>query len=195
MRPFLTEKIRNRLQFHGSCRQNLHRSLGKTILPSDYGGDQVGLEQHRWQLHHWVSAAGGGWRWPGGVDRSSYQTLRLLFTFATTICLSFCQILIFDATSVRKLNFIGGMLYYKPGYNQISRNKLSIAKPTTKENNYENQVHYQLYKFLPWTRVDAANMMSCQSARPMATQRTTCRPVSPSSTAWGSIMVVVLQLS
>ena len=110
VRPFLTEKIRNRLQFHGSCRQNLHRSLGKIILPSDYGGDQVGLEQHRWQLHHWVSAAGGGWRWPGGVDRSSYQTLRLLFTFATTLCLSFRQILIFDATSERKLNFIGGML-------------------------------------------------------------------------------------
>ena len=61
-------------------------------------------------LHHWVSAAGGGWRWPGGVDRSSYQTLRLLFTFATTLCLSFRQILIFYATSVRKLNFIGGML-------------------------------------------------------------------------------------
>ena len=48
VRPFLTEKIRNRLQFHGSCRQNLHRSLGKTILPSDYGGDQVGLEQHHY---------------------------------------------------------------------------------------------------------------------------------------------------
>lgn len=41
VRPFLTEKIRNRLQFHGCCHQNLQESLGKPILPSVYGGDQV----------------------------------------------------------------------------------------------------------------------------------------------------------
>jgi len=41
VRPFLTEKIRNRLQFHGCCYHNLHTTLGKPILPSDYGGDQV----------------------------------------------------------------------------------------------------------------------------------------------------------
>jgi len=41
VRPFLTEKIRNRLQFHGCCYQNLQRSLGKPVLPSEYGGDQV----------------------------------------------------------------------------------------------------------------------------------------------------------
>jgi len=40
VRPFLTEKIRNRLQFHGCCYQNLHRHLGKPVLPSEYGGDQ-----------------------------------------------------------------------------------------------------------------------------------------------------------
>jgi len=44
VRPFLTEKIRNRLQFHGCCFHNLHRSLGKPVLPSEYGGDQVADE-------------------------------------------------------------------------------------------------------------------------------------------------------
>ena len=43
VRPFLTEKIRNRLQFHGCCFHNLHRSLGKPVLPSEYGGDQVAI--------------------------------------------------------------------------------------------------------------------------------------------------------
>ena len=43
VRPFLTEKICNRLQFHGCCFHNLHRSLGKPVLPSEYGGDQVAI--------------------------------------------------------------------------------------------------------------------------------------------------------
>ena len=41
VRPFLTEKIRKRLQFHGSHRQDLLEGLGKEVLPLDYGGDQV----------------------------------------------------------------------------------------------------------------------------------------------------------
>jgi len=41
VRPFLTEKIRKRLQFHGGHRQDLLEGLGKEVLPSDYGGDQA----------------------------------------------------------------------------------------------------------------------------------------------------------
>ena len=41
VRPFLTEKIRKRLQFHGGPRQDLLEGLGKEVLPSDYGGEQV----------------------------------------------------------------------------------------------------------------------------------------------------------
>ena len=41
VRPFLTEKIRKRLQFHGGHRQDLLEGLGKEVLPLDYGGDQV----------------------------------------------------------------------------------------------------------------------------------------------------------
>jgi len=40
VRPFLTEKIRNRLQLHGCCHQNLQMNLGKPVLPSEYGGEQ-----------------------------------------------------------------------------------------------------------------------------------------------------------
>ena len=39
--PFLTDKIRGRLQLHGREREALHRSLGEAILPREYGGGQV----------------------------------------------------------------------------------------------------------------------------------------------------------
>ena len=41
VRPFLTEKIRKRLQFHGGHRQDLLEGLGKEVLPKEYGGEQV----------------------------------------------------------------------------------------------------------------------------------------------------------
>lgn len=40
VKPFLTEKIRDRIRFHGSDHESLHRYLPRSILPEEYGGDQ-----------------------------------------------------------------------------------------------------------------------------------------------------------
>eukprot|EP00092_Neocalanus_flemingeri_P070398 GFUD01086404.1.p1 GENE.GFUD01086404.1~~GFUD01086404.1.p1 ORF type:complete len:162 (+),score=22.82 GFUD01086404.1:215-700(+) len=40
VKPFLSEKIRNRISFHGSDFESLHRAISPAILPRDYGGDQ-----------------------------------------------------------------------------------------------------------------------------------------------------------
>jgi len=40
VKPFLTEKIRERIRFHGSDFESLHRCLPASILPEDYGGEQ-----------------------------------------------------------------------------------------------------------------------------------------------------------
>jgi len=40
VKPFLSEKIRNRIRFHGSDLESLHRAISPKILPRDYGGDQ-----------------------------------------------------------------------------------------------------------------------------------------------------------
>jgi len=45
VRPFLTEKIRKRLQFHGGHRQDLLEGLGKEVLPKEYGGEQQALDE------------------------------------------------------------------------------------------------------------------------------------------------------
>lgn len=40
VKPFLSEKIRTRIRFHGSDLESLHRVIPPAILPRDYGGDQ-----------------------------------------------------------------------------------------------------------------------------------------------------------
>jgi len=40
LKPFLTDKIRNRIQFHGSDLTSLHKHISPSILPREYGGDQ-----------------------------------------------------------------------------------------------------------------------------------------------------------
>ena len=39
VKPFLTEKMKQRLQFHGCCQESLHRSVPANILPEELGGD------------------------------------------------------------------------------------------------------------------------------------------------------------
>lgn len=43
VKPFLTDKIRARIRFHGADLQSLHRSIPKRILPTEYGGEQPSL--------------------------------------------------------------------------------------------------------------------------------------------------------
>jgi len=40
MKPFLTEKIRNRIRFHGADLDSLHKYISPSILPEEYGGEQ-----------------------------------------------------------------------------------------------------------------------------------------------------------
>ena len=40
VKPFLSEKIRNRIRFHGSDWESLHKAISPSILPRDYGGKQ-----------------------------------------------------------------------------------------------------------------------------------------------------------
>jgi len=40
VKPLLTEKIRERIRFHGADHESLHRCLPRSILPEDYGGEQ-----------------------------------------------------------------------------------------------------------------------------------------------------------
>jgi len=44
VKPFLTEKIRNRIQFHGADMESLHKSISPSILPAEYGGEQPGFD-------------------------------------------------------------------------------------------------------------------------------------------------------
>lgn len=39
VKPFLTEKMKHRLQFHGCCQESLHRSVPANILPEELGGE------------------------------------------------------------------------------------------------------------------------------------------------------------
>jgi len=41
VKPFLSEKIRNRIRFHGSDFESLHKAISPAILPREYGGGQT----------------------------------------------------------------------------------------------------------------------------------------------------------
>ncbi|GFU58724.1 alpha-tocopherol transfer protein [Nephila pilipes] len=47
----LTEKIRNRVHFHGNNQKNLHKSIPKDILSADYGGDNTDFNGGEWCLN------------------------------------------------------------------------------------------------------------------------------------------------
>lgn len=44
IKPFLTEKIRNRIRFHGADLKSLHKFISPSILPAEYGGDQPSFD-------------------------------------------------------------------------------------------------------------------------------------------------------
>jgi len=47
VKPFLTDKISNRIRFHGADMTSLHRCVPKEILPAQYGGDQPAFDNSR----------------------------------------------------------------------------------------------------------------------------------------------------
>jgi len=47
VKPFLSEKIKNRIRFHGSDLQGLHKNISPSILPRDYGGEQEPFDNIR----------------------------------------------------------------------------------------------------------------------------------------------------
>jgi hypothetical protein len=40
VKPFLTDKIRSRIIFHGADMESLHRYISPSILPAEFGGEQ-----------------------------------------------------------------------------------------------------------------------------------------------------------
>ncbi|CAL1273961.1 unnamed protein product [Larinioides sclopetarius] len=46
----LTEKIRNRVHFHGDNQKSLHKSIPKEILHAEYGGDNVNYNGGIWSM-------------------------------------------------------------------------------------------------------------------------------------------------
>jgi len=54
VKPFLSDKIRNRIRFHGSDLESLHKHISPTILPTEYGGSQGPFDNSHLveALHH-----------------------------------------------------------------------------------------------------------------------------------------------
>ncbi|GIY40769.1 retinaldehyde-binding protein 1 [Caerostris extrusa] len=48
LKLFLTDKIKNRVHFHGDCQKNLHKFIPKDILSAEYGGDNTNYNGAEW---------------------------------------------------------------------------------------------------------------------------------------------------
>ncbi|XP_077989663.1 alpha-tocopherol transfer protein-like [Glandiceps talaboti] len=48
IRPFLKEKLKNRIQIHGSDYSSLHEFIPSSVLPADYGGDKAEFSSKEW---------------------------------------------------------------------------------------------------------------------------------------------------
>ncbi|XP_070533462.1 alpha-tocopherol transfer protein-like isoform X2 [Ptychodera flava] len=49
MRPFLSEKLKKRVQFHGDEFDNLHQQVPSHLLPSEYGGAVPEFDNREWR--------------------------------------------------------------------------------------------------------------------------------------------------
>lgn len=48
-KPFLKQKIRERIYFHGSCYEHLHDLISPEVLPKEYGGTSGSIEDDDWK--------------------------------------------------------------------------------------------------------------------------------------------------
>ncbi|XP_023349006.1 alpha-tocopherol transfer protein-like [Eurytemora carolleeae] len=68
VKPFLTDKIRNRIRFHGGDLESLYRYVPRSILPAEYGGEQPAFNNSSLQLalakmeDYFVALQGYGYR-------------------------------------------------------------------------------------------------------------------------------------